>query len=321
MSQSSKSLRSLTLFAIKATISGVLIYVALSRLNLTHVDARLSSLQPFWILSALLVAAFQSVLLAYRWQIIARFCQLPMKDMEAIRFFYIGLFFSQFLPGGFGGDAIRIWLLGRAHSDLVGASYSVLLDRFFGLLSLTLFVIGGLGWSLAQIPDAHARTSLLLLSASCFAVAVMFLFASQLLPKRLAQWMVFRHLGEMSHLAKSMLVSRRGPSIMVLSLIIHAIAVVMAWLLAKAIGTPFSILSSFEFVPAVMLITLLPISISGWGVREMMFSLVFRYIGLPEGDGVIVSLLLGGIGLVLAACGCVLWLTNRVPVPKSLPSR
>ena len=53
----------------------------------------------------------------------------------------------------------------------------------------------------------------------------------------------------------------------------------------------------------VVLVTVVPISIAGWGVREGAMIAAFGYAGLPTSDGLIVSLLFGAGYLVLGAAG------------------
>ena len=51
-----------------------------------------------------------------------------------------------------------------------------------------------------------------------------------------------------------------------------------------------------------MLITMVPISIAGWGVREATMGLAFGYAGLPANEGVNMSLLFGAVSFIV---GCV----------------
>jgi uncharacterized membrane protein YbhN (UPF0104 family) len=63
-----------------------------------------------------------------------------------------------------------------------------------------------------------------------------------------------------------------------------------------------------QLVPPVMLITMLPISIAGWGVREASMGLVFGAAGLPTSEGVNVSLLFGAVYFIVGAFGGLVWI-------------
>jgi hypothetical protein len=57
-----------------------------------------------------------------------------------------------------------------------------------------------------------------------------------------------------------------------------------------------------------MLITMLPISIAGWGVREATMGLAFGYAGLLANEGVNISLLYGAVSFIVGLVGGVVWI-------------
>jgi hypothetical protein len=74
-----------------------------------------------------------------------------------------------------------------------------------------------------------------------------------------------------------------------------------------------------------MLITMLPISIAGWGVREATMGLAFGYAGLMVNEGVNISLLYGAVSFMVGAVGGLVWIlsaekaaqgTVSIEVPK-----
>jgi glycosyltransferase 2 family protein len=60
----------------------------------------------------------------------------------------------------------------------------------------------------------------------------------------------------------------------------------------------------------VMLITMMPISIAGWGVREATMSLAFGFAGLAANEGVNVSLLFGAVYFIVGAIGGLVWILS-----------
>ena len=80
-----------------------------------------------------------------------------------------------------------------------------------------------------------------------------------------------------------------------LSVLVHVLAVVIAWCVVQSIAAPVLFGQVFLLVPPVMLITMMPISIAGWGVREATMGLAFGFAGLAANEGVNVSLLFGAV--------------------------
>jgi glycosyltransferase 2 family protein len=68
----------------------------------------------------------------------------------------------------------------------------------------------------------------------------------------------------------------------------------------------------------VMLITMLPISIAGWGVREATMGLAFGYAGLVTSEGVNVSLLFGMVSFIVGAIGGLVWIFSAEKAAKGV---
>jgi hypothetical protein len=83
--------------------------------------------------------------------------------------------------------------------------------------------------------------------------------------------------------------------------------VVIAWCVVQSIAAPVAFGQIFQLVPPVMLITMLPISIAGWGVREATMALAFGYAGLLPNEGVNISLLYGAVTFLVGAFGGLVW--------------
>jgi uncharacterized membrane protein YbhN (UPF0104 family) len=76
----------------------------------------------------------------------------------------------------------------------------------------------------------------------------------------------------------------------------------------RAIAAPVQIGDVFLLIPPVMLITMLPISIAGWGLREASMALAFGYAGIAASEGVNISLLFGAVYFLVGALGGLVWI-------------
>ena len=84
-----------------------------------------------------------------------------------------------------------------------------------------------------------------------------------------------------------------------------------AWCLAKAVAAPLEWSQALLLVLPVLLIATVPLSIAGWGTRETAMVLAFGYAGLPESDGLIVSVLFGIATFAAGLPGGVIWIFDR----------
>jgi hypothetical protein len=144
-----------------------------------------------------------------------------------------------------------------------------------------------------------------------------FLVLGRLPWRWLKTWWVTHHFYACSVIANRVIFSRNhGPAIAVYSILVHVLAVVIAWCVVKSIAAPVMFGQVFQLVPPVMLITMLPISIAGWGVREATMGLAFGYAGLATNEGVNISLLFGAVYFIVGAIGGLVWIFSAEKAAK-----
>jgi uncharacterized membrane protein YbhN (UPF0104 family) len=316
-------MRKILLTTLKVAISIALLYFALRGVDVSVVLSKLRMLDVGWTVAAIAAALTQQVVAAIRWQRIAMVCDAGVSASNAVRFQFIAAFFNQALPSTIGGDGIRLWLLQRQGATWRAATYSVLVDRAAGLIVLAVLVVLSLYWSIQLITSLEGRLALLALDAVAVAGSAAFL-ALAAIPSRLAErWFVSRHILACSKVANRVLFGREtGPSVILLSAASHALTAVIAWCLARAILAPVAFHEAFMLMLPVVLITIVPISIAGWGVREQSMQLAFSYANLSGADGLTVSLLFGLVSLFIGLLGGIVWLfskefTDKVQEPQT----
>ena len=221
----------------------------------------------------------------------------------------IGTFFNQTLPSSIGGDAVRLWLVARGGAGWRAATYSIFVDRAVGLIALAVIIVASLPWSYRLIRDPTAARRCCSSISRHSPAARDFSFSAVLPWPWLKHWWGTHHIHACSVIANRVIFStRHGPTIAVLSLLVHVLAVVIAWCVVQSIAAPVLFGQIFQLIPPVMLITMLPISIAGWGVREATMGLAFGYAGLITNEGVNVSLLFGAVSFVVGAFGGLVWI-------------
>lgn len=306
---------------IKILISAGLLYLALRKVNLSELASRINIASLGWIGMAIAVIFLQIFVGVLRWREISAECGAPLELKQAMRFNLIGAFFNQTLPSSIGGDAVRLWLVARGGAGWRAATYSIFVDRAIGLIALAITIAASLPWSCTLISDPNGRSALLFIDLVALAGGAGFLILGRLQWPWLKRWWVTHHFHACSGIANRAIFSRKhGPTIAVLSVLVHVLAVVTAWCVVQSIAAPVSFNQIFLLIPPVMLITMLPISIAGWGVREATMGLAFGYAGLIVNEGVNISLLFGAVTFLVGAFGGLVWVFSaEKAVQRSAP--
>lgn len=317
-------------FSARILISGLLLYFALRSIDFGQVRVRFLQSGAGWFFAwmalAVAVLILQILLGSLRWQEISRFCNAPLGLVQAFRYNMIGTFFNQTLPSTIGGDAMRLWLVHRTGAGWRFATYSILVDRAVGLIALALVVVLSLPWSYQLIANHQGRLALVVVDAVAITAGLGFLILGRLQWQWLKTWWPTKHVHACAVIANQVLFSRStGPKIVVLSLAVHVATTVVAWCAARAILASADFEQVFLLVPPIVLITMLPISIAGWGLREATMMVAFGYAGLVQSDGTMVSLLTGVTAFVAGAIGGLIWIAgpekadrSKDPIPAAI---
>lgn len=310
-------MRRIVLSTLKILVSAALLYLALRKVDFHELASRFDVASLGWIGLAIAATLLQIFIGVLRWREVSAECGAPLALTQATRYNLIGAFFNQTLPSSIGGDAVRLWLVARAGAGWRAATYSIFVDRAIGLIALSVVIVASLPWSYHLISDPAGRSALLFVDFAALAGGLGFLVLGRLNWPWLKRWWGTHHLHACSVIANRVLFSReRGPKIASLSLLVHVLTVVIAWCVVRSIAAPVLFGQIFQLVPPVMLITMVPISIAGWGVREATMGLAFGYAGLLSNEGVNVSLLFGAVYFVVGAFGGLVWILSAEKAAK-----
>ena len=225
------------------------------------------------------------------------------------------VFFNQVLASGVGGDAVRAWRCHRLGIGAGAAIRSLLLDRISGYIVTVVLFAAGLPVLLHILPDARQRYGIVLLlgAALCGLLA---LFLMDYLPRRLLRFRLFAELAELSRQGRRLFARpARSGAVLSLGAATVGLTILAFMLVAGSLGVDLPFSSWVVIVPPVSLIQLVPVSLAGWGVRELGFVVVLAGFGIPAETALAASLLVGMCMIVVGLPGGLVWLTGRDITP------
>lgn len=307
--------------AIKAAITVVIVWLVLSHVELAPVATRLTRLGPIQVLIGISPFAAQLVLAAERWHIICERLGVALRLSPALQIVTIGTFFNQTLPSSVGGDAMRVWLLVRERVGLGKAVNTVLCDRVFALIVLLGLSAITLPTFYRRIDDANARYGVTACVVAGLIGFALFLVLGQQIAHLLRRWKFSRPFGDLAH-DFHLLFTKPGTTALLItsSLAIHLLTIIAAWVIALLLAIQVNLVDCVIVMPPVILITMLPVSIAGWGLREGAMVVGFGLVGVAPSDALAISICLGLANIIVGLPGGVLWLRNRQAPPSVIAS-
>jgi uncharacterized protein (TIRG00374 family) len=298
---------------LKICISAVCIAYLLYKFDIAAVTDTLLRANPVLLSAAIVCLLVLAIVQTARWLLIAR--ALQIKDVSpgiALQSILIGMFFNQTLPSSMGGDAVRVWRLRNAQARLSTIVNSVVIERICAVIAMVAISAMSLPVLLSYLAPERLILGLVALDIAIVSVIAALLFLDKLpLPDRLRRHRANDLLARLATDLRGALGTRSGTYACALSLFIHIAVSTIFWILSKAIGAEIQLLLCVAFIPVVMLVTTLPISIAGWGVREGAAVTIFGLVGVPAVQSVAASILFGLAVAVAAIPGGAVWLLTK----------
>jgi glycosyltransferase 2 family protein len=258
-------------------------------------------------LAALLAATF---VVSLRWHLILS-AEVPSPGAGALlKIVFVGLFFNQVLPTGVGGDAVRAWRCRKLGIGLGAAIRSILLDRACGYLVLVVVYAASLPRLLHILPEARQRGAVVAVLGAGLLGLLAFLFLD-CLPRAMLRLRVIAPLAELSRKSRRLFTHpRRCGTVLGLSTLTIGLTILAFKLVGNSVGSRLPLANWIMIVPPVTLIQLLPVSLAGWGVREVVLVVALAPFGVPAETALATSVLLGLCLIVIGVPGGLIWLTD-----------
>ncbi|MDR1759205.1 MAG: flippase-like domain-containing protein [Fibrobacter sp.] len=290
---------------IKLIISALLIALILWKFPISEIIVNLQKAKFGWVLIAFLLGELIILNQAFRWNylLIVPGEQKP-KFGVLLKYTAAGYFFNLLAPGGVGGDAYRSVALGRAHNVIAGSVASVFVARMFGLLALCLLFWIALPYS-EVIPKQ----------------AIWFMTAATLFLMILCLCLAFNPFkkGKLGALAEKLRDYKKYPmrllAAMLGSILMQVLVILMQLAVFKAVGISISWGLLFVIMPVTTLITAIPVSFNGIGVRE--WSLLSLTAYTINSEQMLAALFLGyAIVILQAVQGGIIYNFNHAFIRK-----
>lgn len=297
-------------FWIRLAVSAGLLAAVLVRIDLPEAAERLADGR-WWLFVAatgLFLVAF--VVGAVRWHLFLVAAAVPASARSTGEAYFAGVFANSVLPTNVGGDVVRAVLAG-APGTRSRAAATVIVDRVT-VLGCALV----LGWAVA-IATMPPRALFVALAASAgfYAALIAVPIVGGVAGKRVRHRLPARlqAVGEEGiRAARACLSTRRTwISTTALGLAYEGLTVVALWLAARSVDVDVSVSAMAVILPPMLLLAALPISIGGFGVREISYVALLDPFGVSATEATLVSLL-GQFAFMLATLpGAIVLLRRR----------
>ncbi|NLT23719.1 MAG: flippase-like domain-containing protein [Syntrophorhabdus sp.] len=331
----SRGLKKLAVTLVRVGVSAALIYLIISRIGFREILGNVRILDPFAFILVLVLFAVSILIMTLRWRL---FIPGTISVRELFNITYIGTFFNTCLPGSVGGDIVKVYYLSRMLKDSQGgkgapdkgglgqrvapggrghnvtAFGSAVLDRYVGLV--TLLVIGILATLLgSKYFSSHPVRWLIPVLLALVALVSGVVLKLRVFRSFSVVSEIYAYMDEVAFRKKEILTA------FLYSLATQTIMICNVYILARGLSMHAPFVSVLCFVPVVSIISLIPVTISGIGLREGAFVVLFGLIGIVPDKAMTLSII-WFISIVAGSLpGLIIYLLHHKTLLKAFPEQ
>lgn len=294
---------------IRAFISFFLFFLILYFLDWVKIVGILSQANKHWIIISFSLHIVGIILSVFRWNVLLQSVKIYKKFKELVIIYWISSFYNIFLPSSIGGDVVRIYDLTKDTGKVESSIASVVIDRLIGMIILLLIALFAviIGFPFIKGTSIKGLVILFLLS---FILLFLFLtsrktltFIDYVFPKKIGASL--KNILQ-STIEKFSLYRRDAQAVFIASfwsVLIQADVIIYFYLVGRALNIKLDLLPYCILIPLIQVITLLPISISGIGVREGAFIAFFNQFHINAESAFALSVLGFLLGVISNSIG------------------
>lgn len=278
-----------TAFA-RLSIAVLLMVLVWWQIGSAETIARLRTADVGWMMAAVAMLWAQTILSALRWRLAAARMGIGITPVRAVGEYFLAQLVNQTLPGGVVGDVARAY----RSSDQVGlhrAGQVVIFERAVGQIAMLLILLAGLTLVMLR-PGAVTLPPQLVLPVMGVAAAVLLLIIV----------ILFIVLARKPLLAIGFLARQMALGLLT------AFAILLAFdFSARATGTTLPPIATVSLLPLILFTMVVPVTVSGWGLREGAAATLFPLAGAGAAAGLAASTLFGLMFLTSSLLGVLIF--------------
>lgn len=294
---------------IKLSISALIIGFILYKFDISSVWQTILNANIKLLFAAFIMQILSQTVAAYRWSLIMSALKFKHPFSFYFKSYFKGSLFNQVLPTSIGGDAYRIAEVSANGGLMKEAFYGIFIDRIVGLLGLLLINLVANILLPNLLPEKIFMSINIIIMMALFGFFVLMAIHKFSIFDRYKITRLFYQLSERFRFIYK--TPKRISQQLGLSVIIHLLSMIAIFGIGHSVGINEPLTIYLVIIPPAILLTILPISFAGWGIREGAMIALFMLIGIDQNLVLAMSLIYGIILIISALPGLVFYLTSK----------
>jgi len=300
---------------LKILITVILFYYLFkNKVPLSEVIQNIKNINLLYFMTIIVFLLLYYFIFSLRWKFLLKAQKIDISLLRSNLYILVSFFFNNFLPSGLGMDFVRSAYAGGKENfeKALGAS---IMERFLGMTGMMLIgIIGIFSWK-REFAKLYIYFGLIL-----FILFVYYLFTSLKITwlKENLLSVKFLNLGDSIrefYRAFKIYKSKRKTIVAGIgySILIQLVVILINYFIAKGLSIPIPIFALLAYIPIITVISLIPITINGLGIREVAYVFFFSSLNIAESEAFSISLVFFVTSVVASCAGGIVFLFLKKP--------
>lgn len=290
-------MKSKLIIVAKLTITALLFFYLFRKIDFSEFGATLRNARLNVLVVAFLVLWIGHYICIYRWRMLMRPLMPVLSTLQLFAIYCIGLFFNLTFPTVVGGDVVKMYYAGKPSKSYAQSFAATFLDRDAGMFAMMIIACVAVLVYPVDVPGI-AVSLIIWIAFAGFVIGNIGIFSPyfhRLLTGILHKLHLSKIAKKVDTISSAFQIMGKHKSVLVLSLLISLInqllVIAVTWIMALGIGIDVSPSYFLIFIPVVTLISMIPISLNGMGLREFAFVSLFGAIGVSKHSAMALGIL------------------------------
>ena len=303
----------------------ILLYIVLNWIDFKSVISSLKNVDYNFLILSFVTLTLDRVLMAYKWNILLKIKNIKISLFEATKIYYMSSFVGLVLPSTIGSDLIRTHLIVKKKNLTSDVLSSILVERFFGIFALFIYVLFSLPLLNQIFQNAYINNNLIILIIT---VAFFFIFGFILtFNKRVIGFTIRtleliqkkKRLSKISFKIQRLILSYQGYKdkkgtlfiFTLLTLIEIFFGIYINYFIALSFHVTVGLIYFIAYVPIMMLLVRIPISLNGFGINEGGSTFFLALVAVPKAIGFSIGLIDHFVNIIGILPGAIFYIFEK----------
>jgi len=301
----------------KVAITALLFLYIFRKIDFQQFGATLRNARLDILIAAFLILWIGHYICIYRWRMLMRPLMPVLSLGNLLGIYCIGLFFNLTFPTVVGGDVVKMYYAGKPSRSFAQSFAATFLDRDAGMLAM--LIIACIAILLYPVIVPGIPVSLIIWSAfAAFVIGNVAIFTPRF-HRLLTDFLNRLHLSKVAikvdMISNAFQIMGKHRAVLIASLLISFInqllVISVTWITAVGLRLNIPISYFLVFVPVITLISMIPISLNGMGLREYSFMSLFGAIGIMPASCIAMGVIASIVTILSSLPGGIVYLFFR----------